>query len=123
MNYLRKIFFCLAAVCLAAGCASDNEEDLYPETVTCNTSAVTYSGTVKPILQRSCISCHATAVASGGIILDSYTEVIKPAGNGRLVGAITHASGFKPMPQGGNKLPDCEIAAVKKWVENGMPNN
>jgi hypothetical protein len=39
------------------------------------------------------------------------------------VGAITHAPGFTPMPQGGAKLPACEIAKIKAWVDAGSPNN
>jgi hypothetical protein len=43
--------------------------------------------------------------------------------NGKLMGVISHAVGFKPMPNGGNKLPDCKIIQIRKWIEVGAPNN
>ena len=123
MNYPQKILLCLAVAGLIAGCANDNEEDLYPEAVVCDISAVTYSGTVQPILQRSCTGCHRTASPAGGIILDNYAELKKYADNGRLVGSITHSAGYVPMPLGGSKLADCDTEGIKKWVTDGAPNN
>lgn len=124
----NRFYGSLAALCLFSGsfivsCANDNEEDLYPEKVTCDTSAVTYALTVQPVLQRSCTGCHSAASPAGGVVLASYPEVKKHADNGRLVGAISHAAGYIPMPLGGGKLPDCDIAGITKWVQNGAPNN
>ena len=118
---MKKYLF---GICLlsASACTNYNEEELYPK-IGCEVGTVTYALTVKPILEQNCYSCHATGVASGGIILDTYTEVSKPALNGRLIGAINHSPGFKPMPQGGNKLPACDIARIKAWVQAGAPNN
>ena len=123
MNTPLKTFIVLVLVGLGAGCANDNEEDLYPETAICDTSAVTFAGTIQPILAQNCNSCHAQAIASGGVILDAYAGVKKQADNGRLVGAINHAAGFVPMPLGGTKLADCNIAKIQKWVADGAPNN
>lgn len=118
------LWLCLLNLGLLAGCASDNEEDLFPEPDSCNTSAVTFSGTVSSILEnRGCVGCHGTAAPSGGVILDNYTEVQKQATNGRLMGAISHSPGYVPMPLGGTKISDCEIASIKKWIDDGTPNN
>ncbi len=118
------LWICLLNLGLLVGCASDNEEDLYPEPDACDTSAVTFSGTVTSILQnRGCIGCHGTAVAPGGVILDTYAGVQEQATNGRLFGAISHAPGYTPMPLRGSKISDCEIASIKKWIDNGTPNN
>ena len=38
------------------------------------------------------------------------------------MGAITHATGFIPMPNGGGKLADCEISQLQKWIDNGALN-
>ncbi|QNF31983.1 hypothetical protein HUW51_04295 [Adhaeribacter swui] len=126
MNHLtwRLALLCLLNLGLLAGCASDNEEDLNPQPNACDTSAVTFSGTVNAILQNNgCKNCHAASAGSGGVVLDSYAEVKKRADDGRLLGAISHASGYAPMPLGGTKLSDCDIAKVKKWIDNGAPNN
>jgi hypothetical protein len=45
------------------------------------------------------------------------------ADNGKLVGAITHAAGFLPMPQSAPKLSDCNINKIKDWVNRGALNN
>ncbi|QMU28865.1 hypothetical protein [Adhaeribacter radiodurans] len=120
----RMAFLCLLNLGLITGCASDNEEDLYANPGTCDTSAVTFSGTMNAILEnRGCKGCHGAASPSGGVILDSFAEVQKRANSGQLMGAITHAPGFTPMPFGGTKISDCEIASIKKWIDNGTPNN
>ena len=43
--------------------------------------------------------------------------------NGTLYGSISHSTGFSPMPKGMSKMTPCQIAAVKKWIDNGMLNN
>jgi hypothetical protein len=89
----------------------------------CDTTFFTYSGAILPILQASCIGCHSGTPASGNIDLSTYANVKITTLNGKLIGSVTHATGFKPMPQAGNKLPDCKITQIKKWVNAGAPNN
>lgn len=89
----------------------------------CNTTNVTFAGTIKPIFAKYCTGCHSGAAPTGGINLTIYSHAAGVAKSGRLVGAITHASGYVPMPQGGAKLPSCEIAQIQEWVEAGAPNN
>jgi hypothetical protein len=89
----------------------------------CDTSNVTYSGTIAPILQLYCTGCHSGSLLSGGIDLSVYTGVAAVAMNGSLEGAITHAAGYTPMPFGGNQLPDCEISQIIAWIDDGAPNN
>ncbi len=43
--------------------------------------------------------------------------------SGQLVGAITHSPGYTAMPFGGDMLPDCEIAQITSWVNNGAIND
>ncbi len=89
----------------------------------CDTAFFTYSGAILPILQSSCIGCHSGTPPSGNIDLATYANVRVQALNGRLLGTVSHAAGFKPMPQSGNKLPDCKITQIRKWVEAGALNN
>ncbi|MBB6610801.1 c-type cytochrome [Pontibacter sp. Tf4] len=89
----------------------------------CNTTNVTFSGTIKPIFSKYCTGCHSGAAPTGGINLTIYDHAAGVAKSGRLVGAVTHAAGFEPMPQGGAKLPACEINQIKAWVDAGAPNN
>ncbi|WP_242929113.1 hypothetical protein [Pontibacter vulgaris] len=129
---MTRLYFALFAILsfilsLVSACSSDNEEDLDPKPdplpQQCDTTSVTFSGTVAPILASNCYSCHASAIAQGGVVLDTYAGVKQQADRGNLIGVITHAPGFPPMPQGGNKLSDCNIAKIKKWVDSGALNN
>ena len=90
---------------------------------TCNTTNVSYSGFVAPLLTTYCIGCHSGGAPSGGITLNTHGGVQTVAQNGRLVGAITWASGYQPMPLGSAKLSDCNIEKIKAWVNDGAPNN
>jgi uncharacterized membrane protein len=114
---------CFVFLALFSSCKYDNEEDLYPGSQVCDTSAVTFSSSVQPILQNRCVSCHSGAFPSAGIDLSTYQNINIYAQNGSLVGVIDHQSGFSPMPQGTPKMPQCEIDKIKTWVNSGSPNN
>jgi uncharacterized membrane protein len=125
---MKKILtlFLLLFLAILSNCYYDSEEKLYPTLSTsCDLENVTFAATIKPILQASCYSCHSNAnyVNKGsGIKLENYEDV-KIQASSRLMGAIKHASGYVQMPQGGGKLPDCEINKIQRWIDNGMPNN
>lgn len=90
---------------------------------TCNTENVTFSGYVQPFLQTRCVGCHNGNVSNGGINLSTHAGVQAAAGSGRLLGAIRHEAGFTPMPQGGQKLDQCDIDKIAAWVTAGALNN
>lgn len=89
----------------------------------CNTTNVTFSGFVSPLLTTNCVGCHSGGAPSGGIALNTHAGVRTVALNGRLFGAISHASGFQPMPKGSAKLPQCSIDKIKAWIDEGAQNN
>lgn len=89
----------------------------------CDTFNVTFSASVKPIITGNCQGCHSGGNPSGGIDLSTYAGVQAVASSGQLYGAVNHQSGYQPMPQGGNKLPFCEIRKIKLWIDAGAPNN
>ncbi len=109
-----------------ASCYKDNAEDMYPGSAgnSCDTTNVTFSGVVKPIIDAKCATagCHINAAASG-IDLSNYAGVAHIANDGDLMGAITHNGVFSPMPKGMAKLDDCTIAKIRVWVNAGAPNN
>ena len=97
--------------------------DCDPEAGECDTDNVSYAQTVRPVIQTHCQGCHSGNPPAGGIDLSTHAGVETVADNGRLYGAIAHLDGFSPMPQGGNKLPDCTIEQIESWVNAGAPNN
>lgn len=126
MKKQRTVTFLLAMALLSglSGCYYDIEAELYPLTNSaCDTTGVTYNGTVAPLMQSQCVSCHNASFASGNIALDTYTGVKTSALNGSLYGSINYSGGFSPMPQGGNKMNACSIKKIKAWVDAGAPNN
>lgn len=89
----------------------------------CDTTLFTFSGAVMPLMNTYCKGCHNPASLGGGIDLSTYTGVKASALSGRLLGSIKHATGYAAMPQGGNKLSDCQVQQVEKWIQAGTPNN
>ncbi|NTW25385.1 MAG: hypothetical protein HGA37_11850 [Lentimicrobium sp.] len=89
----------------------------------CDTNNYAYASAIEPLINTYCKGCHNAAQASGGIRLDTYAAVKSAADNGSLYGAISHQQGYSPMPQGGNKLSECNITQVRKWIANGAPDN
>ena len=122
--YSGYFFLVFTAVILTgiSGCYYDKEELLNPGFATCDSAAIKYSTTVVSILTASCYSCHSNS-PNGGVRLDNYNDVRTHALSGRLYGAISHSPGFVPMPQGASKLSECKIQSIKKWIDNGAPNN
>ena len=84
---------------------------------------MTYTADIKPIIQSACFSCHGNGQSQNGINFDTYAGVKAVVDNGKLIGAITHASGFSPMPKGGAKLSDCNISKIQDWISRGALNN
>lgn len=87
----------------------------------CDTTNVTYSGTIRPVLQNYCIGCHSTAFPSAGIALQTHAELVSNIN--RVRGSINHLSGYSPMPKNANALSDCVLTQFDIWIQAGMPNN
>jgi hypothetical protein len=106
-------------------CYYDNEEALYPTlSSSCDTTNVTFSWTIVPILSDNCYSCHSnsTAASSGNNIrLENYADVASNAI--RVQGSINHTGSYSPMPKNGGMIKACSITQFDIWIKNGMPNN
>ena len=118
MNTIKKIIrtsFFLLATCLI----SCNKKPLcdIPE-------EITYTNQIATLIEEKCFMCHAEDVyktkASRNKIFD-YDNLKKMGESGQLVGSITHAKGYIPMPyRKGTKIDTCAIELIKKWVDLGM---
>ncbi|GAB3228767.1 hypothetical protein GCM10027346_13660 [Hymenobacter seoulensis] len=116
----------LVGLALLPACAYDSAEELLsqaPVAPACDSTAITFSASVAPLLQQRCVSCHNNALRNGNVSLETYAQVQQVAASGRLLGAVTHAPGFAPMPQNEARLPTCDLATLRQWVRAGMPNN
>jgi hypothetical protein len=88
----------------------------------CDTSNITFSGSILPIIKTNCTGCHSGSSPNGNTLLTNYSDVLVQANNGKLIGGITYSQGFKAMPVA-NKLSDCDVNAITIWVRKGAPNN
>lgn len=105
---------------MTAGCYYDVDDKLYPND--CNTENVTYRGTIVPILERNCYTCHDAFSRRGGVNLEGYDQLFPWLANQLLIDAIDH-SGKIDMPKNGVKLDSCTIAKFEIWLDDGAPNN
>lgn len=87
----------------------------------CDSTQFTFSGSIKPMIEKYCVGCHTYPNASGSVELSSHTGVAFVAKNGTLLNSLTHPTNW--MPKGGKKLSDCEIKQFEKWINAGAKND
>lgn len=116
MRTLTKLAFIL----FLSSCYYDNEEDLYPQNIPCDTSQVTYSMHIEPIISASCAtsSCHVPGGAGNGNF-QNYEGVKLKVENASFMNRVIVEQN---MPPNGD-LSACEIELLKVWLRNGAPNN
>jgi hypothetical protein len=118
MRYLLPLAVLLLLLA-AQGCYYDNEEYLYPNSF-CDTSAVTYTSTIAPLVQANCAvpGCHVPGGTGPGDFT-SYIGVKAKVDNGSFR-AVTIVN--KSMPPSG-PLSNCEQQQLSTWLDTGAPNN
>ena len=127
-KHLRRLLGALvglwSAGLLSGGCYYDVEDELYGAPAPCDTTlAVSYLADVAPLVDRHCLGCHSAAAALGGVVLEGHSATRSSAVSGRLLCSLAHEAGCSPMPKNGDRLPDCDIALIRRWVAAGAPDN
>lgn len=88
----------------------------------CDTvSTVTFSKTIWPLIQTTCLGCHSGTSPSGNVLLENYNNVAALAANGSLIASLK-GIGVTKMPVG-SSLSDCRIRQFEIWIKNGYSNN
>lgn len=115
---------------MLTSCTYDSEDDLIATENNGNENNgegdpeanITYQGTIKEIVDSSCISCHSDPPRNGApFALVNFSQVKARAG--LILNAISRQSGTAgAMPPAG-RLPQSTIDAFDEWIENGTPNN
>jgi hypothetical protein len=128
-NMLIRILLCFVTIILIfSSCKKENEETLINKQggpAACDTSNIQYTNNVVAILINNCYECHnrSNGINEAGVNLGIYANVKSLVDNGFIIGVITHAPGYPPMPDGRPKLSDCDINKIKAWINTGAPNN
>jgi hypothetical protein len=128
MNMKRLIIYFTTIALFSfsfVSCYYDNEEALYPTlNSSCDTTNVTFSGSIVPILNNNCYSCHSNSTAArngNNIPLQNYADVVARAAS--VIGSIKHTGSFSPMPKSGGLIKTCSISQFDIWIKKGMLNN
>jgi hypothetical protein len=114
----------IVTVAIFNSCYYDKEDFLYPQRTNqqgnCDTTNVTYSGTVKPIFDNNCKGCHGSGTPYN---YDGYAQLSSyfAANSQKFLDNINYA-GAQPMPPSG-KLNDCYLKQIRIWIQAGYPNN
>ena len=134
MKISKLIFLSLLTLCIAS-CSYDSEDDLTEVTQGSNSggnggtggggtgvNSTNYIDDIKPIMESSCISCHASPPVNGApFALVTFEQVSQRAN--RILSTMSAQSGAPgAMPPSG-RLPQATIDLVQQWISNGKPEN
>lgn len=114
-----------------SSCYYDSMEELGYLGTVCDTTAVSFSSDIQPLLDGSCLTCHSATNADalgGGNNMEGYDNVLNFVTAGDPSSSTFYASvawitGTSFMPKGESQLPACDINTVKAWIDQGALNN
>ena len=94
--------------------------------------AIDFARDIQPILQQSCLKCHARGKYKGGLSLESRMATVQGGESGTAI--VPGASGESllieriatddpdlAMPQSGGRLTPEQIALLRSWIDQGAP--
>ncbi|WP_291131352.1 hypothetical protein [Flavobacterium sp. UBA7682] len=113
------ISFLFLGTVLVSSCTNDSSADLSDID---ELDEVTYTNTVKSIIDNNCIMCHAATPVNGApMSLTTYENVKQAVLNRGLLNRISRAQGEPGMmPNGGTRLPQPVIDQVQAWANQGL---
>ena len=120
---MKRIKTCVLTVLIliAMGCTNDSDSDLLNNTP--ENELVTYTETIKSIMDQKCNNCHGAVFTNGApMSLHTFETVKNAVINRGLIDRITRTegqSGF--MPIGAAKLPQTQIDQIIQWQNEGFP--
>ena len=121
--FRRLMLLSAVTPCLLCGAAALAQDQAAAE-------KVTYVDHVLPLFKAKCGACHNANDKKGGLTLDNYASVMEGGSSGAVVEGgspdssylyqlVTHAS-EPTMPPDSDKLPETELAVIRKWIEGGL---
>lgn len=127
---LRLITVGLITGSFFSSCYYDSKEELLGTNV-CDTTDVTYTTTIVPILESQCYSCHSEANADllgSGTNLEGYDFLMdyvtaSDPDHSSFYNTVAWVPGNSFMPKSGSQLGDCNISKIRAWINAGALNN
>lgn len=127
---MRSFAFSLVAISLlSASTSTSAEEKSAPKE-----EKITFDQHVLPIFREKCGSCHNSNDKKGDLVLDNYGLAMQGGASGEVVRTDGDASQSQlylvvahlaepKMPPQQPKLPDDQLALIRKWIEGGALEN
>ena len=106
---------------------------------------VGFARDIVPILKKKCVMCHLTGQEPGKMKLPPRTAYASLVGMKSLETPLNRVEPGKPdssylvrklegthgevggsgerMPMSGDPLPPADLATIRRWIEQGAPNN
>src|SRR4051812_7461997 len=92
--------------------------------------AVNYKDHVQPILRKHCLNCHNPDKSRSDLDVSTYQKLLAGGSSGEAVKpgspdqsllyrVVSHQVEPNMPPKG--KIPDADLAVIKKWIEGGAP--
>lgn len=102
---------------ILTGCSSGSDDDNMGPPDGGDTE-VTYTGTIKAIINGNCIGCHNSPPVNGApMSLTTYQDVRSAVQSRGLIGAVESGA----MPPTSNNLTSSQVQAIKDWQGDGFP--
>jgi hypothetical protein len=112
---------------------SSNDSDttiINPATNSCNPDSVYFTNDIQPLIVSTCAisGCHNQASHKEGIVLDSYTNIMREvvagnASNSRLYKIIIRTDEDRMPPAPYAAYTAAQVNLIKKWINQGAKNN
>ncbi|MEW4490269.1 c-type cytochrome domain-containing protein [Thalassoglobus sp. JC818] len=129
---LRTSLLCFATL-VTFTCSHVRAEEKDSKTDEKPVEKITFDDHVLPVFRARCGSCHNANDRRGGLVLDQYAGVMEGGSSGEVVDPgsaefsylwllVNHEDSPK-MPPNADKLPESELAVIRKWIDMGALEN
>lgn len=99
-----------------------NQGALNNSCASCDTSVFTFGAAVWPIIENNCQGCHTAANAgNNNHQFNNWSDVV--ADSTALWNSIMGTNQMSLMPKNTAGLSDCQKTIIRKWFNDGAPNN
>lgn len=110
-TYILSILFLAFII---SSCSSGSEDPILDPLPNSN---VTYTATIKQIIDNNCISCHADPPVNGApTSLNTYQNVKDAVMSSNLIARVENGS----MPPQGADLTATQVQSIKDWQSGGF---
>jgi len=101
-----------------------------PTVAPAQTSAVSYSNDILPILESRCVNCHGGQRVEEGLSLKTFADIMAGSDNGPVIipgdagnSLLAEQIVSQEMPKRGPKLTPPQVQLILDWINQGALDN